>query len=230
MFKVDPSRQLVSRTTLVPTVTLTIHALFVPKKESRMSKGVCQLTARNATARFLSPLGVCLGVCFILNLFVGLPAGFGQQSSKVGILDPQAVIEQSIPGKKVLSTLKEHATVRQKLLASDEEELKKIQDQIQKGTKSEAEIKEMQGQLQTRLEDYQRRAKEFQQEMALKQQELVLEFMNKIETATKAVAEKHDFSLIIDKGSAKTLKIVLFAAKGLDITDEVVKEVNQRYK
>lgn len=191
-----------------------------------MSKEVCQLTARNATTRFLSVLAVCL----ILNLFVGLPAGFGQESFKVGILDPQAVIENSIPGKKVLSTLKEHATVRQKLLASDEEELQKIQAQLQTGTKSEAETKEMQGQLQKRLEDYQRRAKEFQQEMALKQQELVLEFMNKIETSTKAVAEKHDFSLIVDKGSAKTLKIVLFAAKGLDITDEVVKDVNQRYK
>lgn len=189
-----------------------------------MSKGVCQLTARNATTRFLS----LLAVCFILNLFVGLPAGFGQQ--KVGILDPQAVIERSVPGKKVLATLKEHATVRQKLLASDEEELKKIQDQLQKDTKSEAEKKDLQNQLQKRVDDYQRRAKEFQQEMALKQQEMVLEFMNKIETATKAVAEKHDFSLIVDKGSAKTLKIVLFAAQGLDVTDEVVKEVNQRYK
>ena len=191
-----------------------------------MSKGVCQLTARNATTRFLSLLGVCL----FFNLFVGLPSGFGQESFKVGILDPQAVIEKSISGKKVLSTLKEHATVRQKLLASDEEELKKIQDQLQKGAKSEAETKELQGQFQNRLDDYQKRAKEFQQEMALKQQEMVLEFMNKIETATQAVAERHDFSLVIDKGSEKTLKIVLFAAKGLDITDEVVKEVNQRYK
>lgn len=191
-----------------------------------MIKGVCQLTARHATTR----LPLLLGACLILNLFVGLPSGFGQQSFKVGILDPQAVIEKSEPGKKVLATLKEHATVRQTLLASDEEELKKIQDQIKNGKKSETETKKMQGQFQQRLEDYQQRAKEFQEEMARKQKEMVLEFMNKIETATKAVAERHDFSLIIDKGSANTLKIVLFAAQGLDVTDEVVKEVNERFK
>jgi len=54
--------------------------------------------------------------------------------------------------------------------------------------------------------------------------------MKKIETATKAVAEKHGFSMIVDKGSDATLRIVLYSRKGLDITSEVVKEFDRRYK
>lgn len=192
-----------------------------------MIKGVRQLTSPNPTNLSLPLLGGFL----ILSLLCGLPSAFGAKSFKVGIVDPQAVMEKSTSGKRALATLKEHVTVRQKLLASDEEELKKMQEGLQDGkTRTEAETQVLQEQFQRKLQDYQRRGQEFQQEMAQKQKEMVSEFMNKIEAATKAVAERHGFALVIDKGSEATLKIVLFSAKGLDITEEVVKEVNRRYK
>mgnify|MGYP003325167620 CR=1 FL=1 len=44
-----------------------------------------------------------------------------------------------------------------------------------------------------------------------------------------AVADRHGFSLVIDKGNEGTLNIVLYNRKGLDITNEVVKEFNKRF-
>jgi outer membrane protein len=152
-------------------------------------------------------------------------------SFKVGIVDPQEVIEKSRAGKRVLSTLKEHASVRQKLLQRDEDELKALEVELKDGsTLSETEKQSKQTAFRKKLQDYQRRGQEFQQELGQKQKEMVMEYMKKIQTATKAVAEKYGFALVLDKGSDATLRIVLYNKKGLDITKEVVKEFDRRYK
>ena len=43
---------------------------------------------------------------------------------KMGVIDPQAVLEKSKAGKKALDGLKEYVSTRQKLLSRDEEELR----------------------------------------------------------------------------------------------------------
>lgn len=149
---------------------------------------------------------------------------------KVGVVDPQAIIEKTKAGKRALATLKEHAEVRQKLLKSDEDELKALQEELQNGKNlSASEKKAKQSLFQRKLQEYQKRGQEFQLELGQKQQNMVKEYMGKIEEATKAVADRHGFSLVIDKGSEATLKIVLYSRKGLDITNEVVKEFDKRF-
>ena len=167
---------------------------------------------------------------FVISLFCGLPQALAAKGFKVGIVDPQSVIEKSKAGKRALATLKEHATVRQKLLASDEEELKTLQEEIQNGKGlSEKDKQTKQGLFQRKLQEYQKRGQDFQQELSQKQRDMVTEYMGKIEKATKAVADRHGFSLVIDKGSNATLKIVLYSRKGLDITNEVVKEFDKKF-
>ncbi|MDT7044012.1 OmpH family outer membrane protein [Candidatus Nitronereus thalassa] len=173
---------------------------------------------------------ILLLTIFMVGVGFGFPQAFAASDFKVGIVDPQAVIEKSKSGKRALETLKEHATVRQKLLGSDEEELKALQEELQntKGL-SEADTKAKQGLFQRKLQEYQKRGQEFQQELAQKQRSMVSDYMGKIEAATKAVADRHGFSLVIDKGSESTLKIVLYSRNGLDITNEVVKEFDKKF-
>ncbi len=167
----------------------------------------------------------------LMSIFCGLPQAFAAKNFKVGIVDPQAVIEKSKAGQRALATLKEHATVRQKLLASDEEELKTLQEELQNGKGlSDKDKQAKQERFQRKLQEYQKRGQEFQQELGVKQRDMVKEYMGKIEEATKAVADRHGFSLVIDKGSNATLKIVLYSRKGLDITNEVVKEFNKKFR
>ncbi len=185
----------------------------------------------NVTSPHMSTrTGTLVLTIFVLSVVCGLPQAFAAKGFKVGIVDPQAVIEKSKAGKRALATLKEHATIRQKLLASDEEELKTLQEELQnsKGL-SEKERQAKQGLFQRKLQEYQKRGQEFQLELSQKQRDMVKEYMGKIEKATKAVADRHGFSLVIDKGSEATLKIVLYSRKGLDITNEVVKEFDKRF-
>ena len=172
-----------------------------------------------------------LGWFMIQSLFCSLPYAFAEESFQIAIIDPQAVLENSNAGQKALATLKEHVMVRQKLLETDEEEIQKLEQRLQVGTgRSETETQILQEQLQSKVQDYQRRRQTFQQEVQEKQKTLMVDYMKKIEGATKTVAERRGFSLVIDKGNEAIMQIVIYSANGMDITDEVVKEFNQTHK
>jgi len=153
-------------------------------------------------------------------------------SFKMGIVDPQTVLEKSKAGKRALEGLKEYVSIRQKLLAKDEEDLRNSQKQLQEqmAKMNETEKKEKGTQFQNKVQDYQKRAQEFQVELQRKQKELVDEYMKKIMEATKTVAEKGGYSLVVDKGSEQTVKIVIYNKDTIDLTEQVTKEFDQTNK
>src|SRR5262245_8688214 len=148
---------------------------------------------------------------------------------KMGVIDPQAVLERSKAGKKALDGLKEYVSTRQKLLSRDEEELRNTEKTLKEsGAKlSEAEKKEKEGQFRSRIQEYQKRAQEFNQELQGKQKELVDDYMKRIASATQTVAEKSGFSIVVDKGSEQTVKIVIYSKDAIDLTEQVIKEFDR---
>lgn len=175
-------------------------------------------------------LGMLFFTLLLVSLGCGLPQAFAAKGFKVGIVDPQTVIENTKAGKRALETLKEHAEIRQKLLAADQQELKSLQEEFQNSEGlSDKETQAKQGKFQRKVQEYQKRAQDFQVELNNKQQAMFKELLLKIQTAIKAVANRHGFSLVIEKGNEATLKIVLYSRKGLDITSEVVKEFNKKF-
>ena len=159
-------------------------------------------------------------------------AGHAADAFKMGVVDPQAVLEKSKAGRRALDGLKDHAASRQKLLSKDEEELKTLEKQVkeQESGLSEAKKRDQQGQFRTKIQDYQKRVQDFNQELAVKQKELVDEYMKKIQVATKAVAEKNGVALVVDKGSDATIKIVIYNKDTIDLTEQVIKEFDKLNK
>jgi outer membrane protein len=158
--------------------------------------------------------------------------GWSAETFKMGVVDPQAVLEKSKAGRRALDGLKEHAASRQKMLAKDEEELKGLEKQLkeQETGLPEAKKRELQGQFRTKIQDYQKHVQDFNQELAVKQKELVDEYMKKIQLATKAVAERNGVSLVVDKGSDATIKIVIYNKDTIDLTEQVIKEFDKQNK
>lgn len=171
-----------------------------------------------------------LALCLSLAPFSSHAAS--RDSFRVGVLDPQAVIEKSKAGGRALATLKEHAQARENILKSDQRELERMQEDLKagEGKGSDAEQKQKQERFAQKFQEWQKRGQEYQVELSQKQKDLVMEYMKKIEEATQAVATRHGFDIVIDKGSENTLKIVLFSRDGLDLTNEVVKEFDRRFK
>src|SRR6184192_2281847 len=74
---------------------------------------------------------LALMTILVLSALTCYPSsGLAADSIKVGVVDPQAVLERSKAGRRALDGLKEYATTRQKLLASDEDALKDIEKQL----------------------------------------------------------------------------------------------------
>ncbi len=150
---------------------------------------------------------------------------------KVAVVDPQVVLEKTKSGKRALADLKKYADARRKILTSDEAELKKLDEELKTATDlNEQQQREKQERFAQKVQAYQRRAQEFNQELAAKQKELVNEYMKKIGVATRTVAEKKGVALVVDKGSQNTIQIVIYNNKSIDLTDLVVREFDRRYK
>lgn len=153
------------------------------------------------------------------------------EAFKMGVVDPQAVLEKSKVGKRALDGLKEYVSTRQKLLSRDEEELRNLEKQLkdQESGLSEAAKKDKQTAFRAKVQDYQKRAQDFNQELQGKQKELVDEYMKKIALATQTVAEKGGFALVVDKGSEQTVKIVIYNKDTIDLTEQVIREFDRVY-
>ncbi len=154
------------------------------------------------------------------------------EAFKMGVVDPQSVLEKSKAGKKALAGLKEYVSTRQKLLARDEEDLRNYEKQLkeQAAKLSEKEKKDKETQFRAKIQDYQKRAQEFNQDLQRKQKELVDDYMKKISVATQTVAQKGRFALVVDKGSEQTVKIVIYNKDTIDLTEQVIKEFDRTNK
>ena len=154
------------------------------------------------------------------------------EAFKMGVVDPQSVLEKSKAGKKALSGLKEYVSTRQKLLARDEEDLRNYEKQLkeQAAKLSEKEKKDKETKFRAKIQDYQKRAQEFNQELQRKQKELVADYMKKISVATQTVAQKGRFALVVDKGSEQTVQIVIYNKDTIDLTEQVIKEFDRTNK
>ena len=173
-----------------------------------------------------------VGLCAIGLSGALAHAATKKASFRVGVIDPQSVIEKSKAGKRALAGLKEHAQARQTVMMNDQKELERLKKDFEatQDKMSEVEKKREQDRLGQKFSEWQKRGQEFQQELGEKQKELVQEYMKKIQEATTIVAKRHGFDVVIDKGSENTLKIVLYHRNGLDLTNEVIKEFNKRFK
>jgi outer membrane protein len=154
------------------------------------------------------------------------------EAIKIGVIDQQAVMERSKTGKRALDALKEFAASRQKIVATDDEELKRLEAELkdQESGLSETVKRERQEQFRTKFESYQRRLQDFNREIQTKQKQLADEYLKKIDQAAAVVAQKGSYAMVLDKGTDATLRIVIYANPTIDLTDQVIKEFDRQFK
>jgi outer membrane protein len=172
---------------------------------------------------------ILVGLAMTVSCLLPITGARAADAFKMGVIDPQMVLEKSKAGKKALDGLKEYVSTRQKLLSRDEEELRTAEKTLKESSAklSEGEKKDKESQFRTKIQDYQKKAQEFNQELQGKQKELVDDYMKRIASATQTVAEKGGFSLVVDKGSEQTIKIVIYSKETIDLTEQVIKEFDR---
>jgi len=171
------------------------------------------------------------GLIIIVGLWLAmLSPALSADAFKVAVMDQQLVIEHSKAGKRALEELKSYSSTRQKIINSDDQELKELEQTIQDPKLTDSAKQEKQNQFQAKLEAYQRRLADFNREIQQKQREMVAEYSKKVQAAAQVVGEKNGYMAVIDKGNEAVMKIVLYHQPALDLTDQIVKEFDRQNK
>jgi len=149
---------------------------------------------------------------------------------RVAVMDQQAVVEKSKAGQRALEELKAYSATRQKIINSDDHELKEMEQSLQDPNMSEQAKQDKQVQFQAKIEAYQRRLADFNREIQQKQRETVAEYGKKVEDAARVVAQREGYVAIIDKGNEAAIRIIIYSQPSLDLTEQVVKEFDKQNK
>jgi len=164
----------------------------------------------------------------LLALAWGMP--LWAEEPRIGVIEPQRVLENTKSGRKIKDSLADYVKTRQQLLDSEAEDLRVMEDDLVKqGAGLSAEVKqERETALRQRITAYQRRVQELEGEVQAKKNEVLGDFTKTIEQVVREIAQRERISLVVDKGDNGFGKLVLFNNPSVDLTDRVIKELDSR--
>ncbi len=143
---------------------------------------------------------------------------------KIGIVDFQKCIQTSESGKKARGEVEKVLAKRKKEYEDKEAELKKAQEDYmkKKSALSEAAKSEQEGRLQEKFFKLQEMKQKFQAEIQQKEQEMGEPIIRKIREKVAETAKKKGLDIVLEASQ----QIVIFSEEKLDITADVLKNLN----
>ncbi len=152
------------------------------------------------------------------------------QELKIGTVEPQKVLEQTKEGKKVKDVLQDYVAARQKVIDQEEEDLKKMEDDLVKqgAVLAPDARKSKEDQFRQRLSDYQRNVQQMNQEVQVKKKETLEEFTKKLEQIVRSIADGEKIMLVLEKGENGAGALIIYSSPSFDLTDRVIKEMDRK--
>jgi len=116
----------------------------------------------------------------------------------------------------------------QKVFAGKQKELEKIKDDLEKrgSVLSENVRREKDRDYQTKLRDLQRLQKDYEDDLRRKDREFTERILKNMEVIIKQMGEEGKYTVILEKNQPT----ILFISNSLDLTEEVIKRIDQKQK
>ena len=158
-------------------------------------------------------------------LAAGFAALAGAQTAspaKVGIIQIQSAILSTKDGQKALADMQAKFAPRKGDLDKKQSDIAQMQDQMRKGsnTMSDEAKAKLARDIDQKSKSLQRDTEDAQTELDQEQQRLMQDLGQKIMAVITKYAQDNGYTLILDVSSPQTP--VLYAANGIDITQDVV--------
>ncbi len=164
------------------------------------------------------------GIIFlILGIIICQTTALAAESSKIGVLDLRRCIQESNEGKRIYEDLKKKHDDMQKDLDKKQQELLEMQNEIEKQSLMlSMDAKEnRQKEFEKKKRDLQYLAQDLQEEMKKLESEANLEILKIIQQVLSKFADEKELEYVTERAG------VLYAAESLDITDNIIKEMNK---
>jgi outer membrane protein len=148
---------------------------------------------------------------------------FAQAQTKIAVLDTMKVANESKEGKKIQATINDYHDKKQAEISTKEADLKALEDKSKDPKISDEKKDEIRNQFTQKMYEYQAFAKAAQDEMEGRSQKLQNEFQGKLAGVIAKYAQAKGISMVVEKG------ICLFNADSLEVTADIIVEMNKAY-
>ena len=156
-------------------------------------------------------------------------AGAGAKvDGKIGVIDPQRILNDTNAGKKAKDNLASFSKNRQVLMELDEKELRRMEEDFvkQASVLTPAAKREREEQFRRRMQEYQQKVTELNREVQEKQKDVLEGFRDKIEVIVAKVAKRLGLQVVVDKSKGGP---TIYHEDSLDISGQVIDEFNREY-
>jgi outer membrane protein len=158
------------------------------------------------------------GAAALLLALVGADAQ--AQELKIGYVNSDRVLRDAVPAKAAQAKLETEFSKREKDLADIGSRLKAASDKLDKDapTLAEAERNRRQRDLVDQDREFQRKRREFQEDLSQRKNEELASVVERANKVIKQIFDAEKYDLIVQE--------VVFASPKVDITDKVIKSLN----
>jgi outer membrane protein len=156
-----------------------------------------------------------------------LPAlAFGQDRVKIGFIDVQRAISESVAGKRARDRFQAQVKKAEADLLKEKNELERLKGELDKKGPllKDDERRNLEGDLQRRYVNYQRSMNDQQQELRQKESAMTSDILKELEKIVNEVGKAEKFTLILERSQ------ILYSDQGIDITNKVIEVYNSRAK
>ena len=145
---------------------------------------------------------------------------------RIGVIDPQRVLEETEAGKRAKESLTNFMKNRQSLIELEEKELKRMEEDLVKQASilSAGARREREEQFRRRAIEFQQKANELNREIQEKQKEVLESFREKVERVVAKVAQQMGLMVVMEKGRGGP---TVYNDSSLDISPQVIEEFNR---
>jgi outer membrane protein len=161
---------------------------------------------------------------FLLSLAAS-PVLAAEASLKIGLVDLFRAVNESDQGKKAKAELESIIKSKQEALEEKGKAIEKLKGELDKqaGVLSAEAKTNKEDEMERLTREYQRTVADSQSEVRKKEGELTGRIVKDLREIVAAIAQEDKYTIIMENAEG----LILFADKGLDLTDKVIKKFDE---
>jgi outer membrane protein len=159
-------------------------------------------------------------------LVFGYSLGNAQEKIKIGYIDIQKVISESQAGKRARDRFQSQVKKAEADILKERQDIERLKSDLDKKGPllKDEERRNIEIDLQKRSVNLQRSMSDHQQELQVKNNEMMSDILKELEKIVNEVGRAEKFTLILERSQ------ILYSDQGIDITSKVIETYNGRAK
>jgi outer membrane protein len=159
-------------------------------------------------------------------LVLSCSVGYAQEKLRIGYIDIQKVIAESQAGKRARDRFQAQVKKAEADIMKERQELERLKSDLDKKGPllKDDERRNLELDLQKRSVNLQRSMSDYQQDLQVKNNEMMSDILKELEKIVNEVGKAEKFTLILERSQ------ILYSDQGIDITSKVIETYNSRAK